>query len=204
MGVYYMNPVVNNTPDDAEGKGGWAPGGILGYYDYEQIHDDIGFRLAAIYDYMADWLMSHPTEAIAATGKDTRRIVNEVMRRFVDLGMIRGGRTGNWNVNGWDMMLRPILVMEDNSYFADGKGREYFLHYLTEESTEHHACIPDMLAQYDPITGLWPESPGYGFGTALSTPPLSTPQASLLPTPPPLTSRWPTCRQAKSVALFLW
>ena len=168
LGVYYMNPVVNETPDDAEGKGGYEPGGILGYYDYEQIHDDIGGRLAAIYDYMADWLMAHPSEAMTATGKDTRRIMNEVMQRFVDLGMIRGGRTGNWNVNGWDIMLRPILVMEDNSYFADGKGREYFLHYLTEESTDHHSCIPDMLSQYDPVTGLWPESPGYGFGTALS------------------------------------
>ena len=30
LGVYYMNPVVNETPDDAEGKGGYEPGGILG------------------------------------------------------------------------------------------------------------------------------------------------------------------------------
>lgn len=65
------------------------------------------------------------------------------------------------------MILRPILVLEDNDYFDDGKGRNYFLHYLLKESTPYHNCIPDMLKQYDPITGLWPESPGYGFGTAL-------------------------------------
>lgn len=167
MGVYYMKPVINETPEDVEGKGGWAEGGILGYYDYEQIHDDIGFRLATIYDYLADYLCRHPTKAMLATGKDVKRITNEVMRRFIDIGMIRGGKTGNWNVNGWDMILRPILVLEDNDYFDDGKGRNYFLHYLLKESTPYHNCIPDMLKQYDPITGLWPESPGYGFGTAL-------------------------------------
>lgn len=168
LGVYYMQPVINLTPHDTEGPGGWQEGGILGYYDYEQIHDDIGLRLATIYDYAREYLIAHPTEAMRQTGKDTRRMMNEVMRRFIDLGMIRGGRTGNWNVNGWDMMFRPILVLEDNSYFDDGKGRQYFLHYLTEESTKHHSCIPDMLRQYNPITGLWPESPGYSFGTVLS------------------------------------
>ena len=65
-------------------------------------------------------------------------------------------------------MLRPVLVLEDNDYFDDGHGRQYFLHYLAEESTPHHRCIPDMLVQYDTITGLWPESPGYGFGTVLN------------------------------------
>lgn len=168
IGIYYMNPVINLTPRDTEGPGGWQEGGILGYYDYEQIHDDIGLKLATIYDYAREYLLVHPTEAMQQTGKDTRRIMNEVMRRFIDLGMIRGGKFGNWNVNGWDMMFRPILVLEDNDYFADGHGRQYFLHYLTEESTPHHNCIPDMLEQYDPITGLWPESPGYGFGTVLS------------------------------------
>ena len=168
LGIYYMKPVINLTPRDTEGKGEWEPGGILGYYDYEQIHDDIGQRLATIYDYAREYLLEHPTEAMKKTGKDTRQMMNEVMRRFIDLGMIRGGRDGNWNVNGWDMMLRPVLVLEDNDYFADGKGRQYFLHYLTEESTNHHRCIPDMLLQYDTITGLWPESPGYGFGTVLS------------------------------------
>ena len=168
IGIYYMQPAINLTPKDTEGPGGWQEGGILGYYDYEQIHDDIGLRLATIYDYAREYLIAHPSEAMQQTGKDTRRLMNEVMRRFIDLGMIRGGRSGNWNVNGWDMMFRPVLVLEDNDYFDDGKGRQYFLHYLTEESTKHHVCIPEMLEQYDTVTGLWPESPGYGFGTVLS------------------------------------
>lgn len=167
LGIYYMNPVINLTPKDG-GAGGWEPGGIIGYYDYEQIHDDIALYLAGIYDYAFDYLEAHPSDAMKQTGKDTKRLTNEVMRRFVDLGMARGGKTGNWNVNGWNIMLRAILVLEDNSYFADGKGKEYFLHYLVEESTPYHDCIPDMLKLYDPITGLWPESPGYGFSTVLN------------------------------------
>lgn len=167
-GIYYMNPVINISPEDGDGKGGWEPGGILGYYDYEQIHDDIAWRLADVYKNARDYLEEHPSEAMRQTGKDVCRLMNEVMRRFIDLGMIRGGKTGNWNVNGWDMMLKPVLVLEDNDYFPDKKGRQYFLHFLTDESTAYHNCISDMLKQYDPITGLWPESPGYGFGTILT------------------------------------
>ena len=106
LGIYYMNPVINLTPRDTEGRGGWEEGGILGYYDYEQIHDDIGLRLATIYDYAREYLLAHPTEAMHQTGKDTRRLMNEVMRRFIDLGMIRGGRNGaHLSPNGLALQL---------------------------------------------------------------------------------------------------
>ncbi|MCD8164771.1 MAG: hypothetical protein LUE93_00690 [Bacteroides sp.] len=79
--------------------------------------------------------------------------------------MVRGGKTGNWNVNGWNMILRPILVLDSNEAYTDGKGREYYLNYLVNESTEYHEAVPDIVKTYDPVTGLWPESPGYSFGT---------------------------------------
>ncbi len=63
------------------------------------------------------------------------------------------------------MLLRPILALEGNEAYPDGKGRSYYLHYLTTESTPYHDAIPDILKSYDPVTGLWPESPGYSFGT---------------------------------------
>lgn len=164
VGTYYMNPILD-PGQSSKGKGGYEPGGILGYYDYEQIHDDLALHAAAIYDFTYDYLLQHPHPHLQAMGKTLPEVAGTVFKRFIDIGFIRGGKTGNWNVNGWNMMLRPILALEENEAYPDGKGRSYYLHYLTTESTPYHDAIPDILKTYDPVTGLWPESPGYSFGT---------------------------------------
>ena len=163
-GTYYMNPILDPGKSSG-GAGGWEPGGICGYYDYEQIHDDLAMHAATVYDFMYDYLQARPHEHLKAIGRNTRQVAGEVFKRFIDLGMIRGGREGNWNVNGWNMMLRPILVLDGNEAYPDGKGKEYYLDFLVRTSTEYHEAIPGMLKNYDPVTGLWPESPGYSFGT---------------------------------------
>jgi hypothetical protein len=164
LGTYYMQPILDPGKSSG-GPGGWAPGGILGYYDYEQIHDELGFTAAPAYDFLTDYLRQHPDAHLAATGKNSTELAGVVFKRFIDLGLVRGDKRGNWNVNGWNMMLRPILVLEPNRFYADGHGREYYLQFYTTTSTQYHEALPDMLRVYDPVTGLWPESPGYAFGT---------------------------------------
>ncbi len=166
-GIYYMNPIKDPTKSTG-GLGGWEPGGICGYYDYEQIHDDLGRKAAGIYDYLYDYLMVNSDPHLDSIGKTTKEVTGEVLKRFIDLGMIRGGKLGNWNVNGFACMLAPMVVLESNSEYEDGKGREYYLEYFLTKTTDHHACLIDILEYYDPITGLWDESPGYSFGTVVS------------------------------------
>ena len=164
LGTYYMSPILD--PDKSTGGyGGYEPGGICGYYDYEQIHDNLAMHTAMVYDFLYDYLNKNPHPHLLEIGKPLKEVAGIVFKRFIDIGFVRGGKTGNWNVNGWNIMLRPILVLEDNEAYPDGKGREYYLHYLTTESTEYHEAIPDIVKTYDTVTGLWPESPGYSFST---------------------------------------
>lgn len=167
LGTYYMNP-IKDPEKSTNGYGGWEPGGICGYYDYEQIHDNLAFHAAVVYDFAYDYMVKHPHEHLKVIKKELRGVTDEVFKRFIDLGMVRGGKLGNWNVNGWNVIIRPILMLGSNNEYKDGKGREYYLHYLTTESTEYHNAIPDILSIYDNVTGLWPESPGYSFGTVQS------------------------------------
>lgn len=164
VGTYYMNPILDPGKSGG-GEGGWKPGGILGYYDYEQIHDDLALHAATVYDFLFDYLQAHPAPHLKQIGKREKDVAEEVFKRFIDLGLIRGGRDGNWNVNGWNVILRPILVLDADNAYADGHGRQYYLNYLLRQSTDHHVCLPDMLKNYDAVTGLWPESPGYSFST---------------------------------------
>jgi hypothetical protein len=51
LGTYYMKPPLD-PEKSLGGPGGYEPGGISGYYDYEVIHDDTA-RLAAVsYDFL--------------------------------------------------------------------------------------------------------------------------------------------------------
>ncbi len=164
LGTYYMNPILDPEKSTG-GYGGYEPGGICGYYDYEQIHDDLAMHAAITYDFLHAYLDKHPHPHLVEIEKSLTEVAGIVFKRFIDIGFVRGGRTGNWNVNGWNIMLCPILALEDNAFYPDGKGREYYLHYLTTESTEYHQSIPDIVKTYDSVTGLWPESPGYAFST---------------------------------------
>ena len=163
LGTYYMNPILD-PESSTGGKGGYEPGGICGYYDYEQIHDDLAIHAAVIYDFSYNYILEHPHPHLKELGKTLPEVAGIVFKRFIDIGFVRGGKSGNWNVNGWNIMLRPILALEDNDAYADGKGRSCYLHYLTEETTPYHDAIPDIVKGYDAVTGLWPESPGYAFG----------------------------------------
>ncbi len=166
-GIYYMNPIKDPTKSTGS-YGGWEPGGICGYYDYEQIHDDMGRKAAGTYDYIYDYLMAHPNDHFESIGVTTKQATDEVMKRFIDLGMIRGGKKGNWNVNGFACMMAPIIVLGSNDEYADGKGREYYLEFFLSKTTDYHECLIDILKLYDPVTGLWNESPGYSFGIIVS------------------------------------
>lgn len=165
-GTYYMNPILDPTRSCGS-EGGWQPGGIAGYYDYEQIHDDLAMHAAVVYDFLYDYMNAHPSHRLATIKGSVKEISETVFRRFIDLGMIRGGKTGNWNVNGWDMVLRPVMLLDSDSCYESGKGREYYLNLLLKQETEWHDPIPEMIKSYDLQTGLWPESPGYGFSTVI-------------------------------------
>ena len=74
---------------------------VCGYYDYEQIHDDLAMHAAMVYDFAFDYLSRHPHAHLKEIGKDTKSVAVEVFKRFINIGLVRGGKSGNWNVNGW-------------------------------------------------------------------------------------------------------
>lgn len=163
LGTYYMKPPLD-PKNSTNGPGGYAPGGIMGYYDYEVIHDDRQIPSAIAYDFLHDYMNQHPHPHLKEIHKTTTEIAGLVFKRFIEIGMVRGGRKGNWNVNRYKNIINSILVLESNEFYEDGKGREYYIPFYTKISTDYCAALPEIIDFYDPITGLWPESPGYASG----------------------------------------
>ncbi|CDF78737.1 chondroitin AC/alginate lyase family protein (PL 8) [Formosa agariphila KMM 3901] len=163
LGTYYMNPPLD-PEQSTKGSGGYEPGGIMGYYDYEVIHDDRQIPMAATYDFLYDYLKANPHKHLKEINKTTVDVSSEVFKRFIEIGLVRGGKKGNWNVNRYKNIIGSMLVLESNDFYDDGKGREYYIPFYTEKSGEHYAGLPEIMANYDTETGLWPESPGYASG----------------------------------------
>ncbi|MEI6865461.1 hypothetical protein [Flavicella sp.] len=163
LGTYYMEPPLD-PKESAGGPGGYEPGGILGYYDYEVIHDNRQIPMAITYDFLFDYLNKNPHEHLELINKKLVDVAGIVFKRFIEIGLVRGGKNGNWNVNRYKNILGSMLVLESNNFYDDGKGREYFIPYYTEKSGEHYAGLPEIMGNYNKTTGLWPESPGYASG----------------------------------------
>jgi hypothetical protein len=164
LGTYFMQPPLDPGKKSG-GPGGYEPGGIMGYYDYEQIHDNLCAEAVPIYDFLYSYLKANEHTSMKVIGKPLEKVAGEVFKRFINIGMARGGKNGNWNVNGWDMIMPAILALEHNDAYEDKRGKEFYLSYYTDTTTAYHDALPDIMAAYDKHTGLWGEAPGYGLAT---------------------------------------
>ncbi|AUC23601.1 hypothetical protein BTO15_16515 [Polaribacter sejongensis] len=161
LGTYYMQPPLD-PQQSTKGPGGYEAGGIMGYYDYEVIHDDRQIPAATTYDFLYNYLNANPHPHLKTLNKTTTEVAGNVFKRFIEIDLIRGGKVGNWNVNRYKNILNSMLVLESNDFYEDGKGREYYIPFYTEvKASDHFAGLPVIMEFYNKTTGLWPESPGY-------------------------------------------
>ncbi len=163
LGTYYMQPPLD-PEKSTNGPGGYLPGGIMGYYDYEQIHDDLQKYGAVTYDFLYDYLHTHPHQYLSEIDENVTEVAGTVFKRFIELGLVRGGKLGNWNVNGFKNIVPSILVLESDDFYHDKKGKDYYIPYYTEITTDYHEALPDFIKNFNAKTGLWPEAPGYASG----------------------------------------
>jgi hypothetical protein len=144
--AHRSNPITYENHDKAQ---------IIGLATFEVIHDGIATSLATSYDYLYDYLIE--------TGRDVT-MAQDLFRRWSDRIIEGGGAEGNWNINQARNFLYMGLALEDDSAYADGKGRQYYIRQFTQESSRYqkglHEVIPEVYAK----DGVWPEAPGYAFG----------------------------------------
>ena len=50
---------------------------------------------------LLDYLIRHPHAHLKAIGNRYKNCSRQVFKRFINIGLVRGGKSGNWNVNGW-------------------------------------------------------------------------------------------------------
>lgn len=145
-GIYYRNvPIdLNNGHQQT----------LVGMSSFEVIHEDIIKSLVPLYDFLYKYLREKKPEKMD--------IYASAFKKWADNIIANGVPHNNWNLMQARFVMDIALILEGNSYYADGKGREYYIDYIINQSSIRQWSLKRLAEYgYDRNTGIWAECPGY-------------------------------------------
>lgn len=145
-GIYYRNVPVDLNHGHQQT--------LVGMSSFEVIHEDILYDLAPLYDFLHGYLRTRHT--------DKMDIYAAAFKKWADNIIANGVPHNNWNLMQARYVMNIGMILEDNHQYTDGKGREYYIDYVLNQSSIRQWSLK-KLADYgfDPQTGIWAECPGY-------------------------------------------
>lgn len=147
-GIYYRNvPIdLNNGHQQT----------LVGLTSFEVIHEDILNELVPLYDFLYNHL--------AESKKDKMDIYAAAFKKWADNIIDNGVPHNNWNLFQALYILNIGLVLEDDTHFADGKGRQYYIDYVLNKNSIRQWSLSRLVDYgFDQQTGIWAECPGYSI-----------------------------------------
>lgn len=113
-GIYYRNvPIdLNNGHQQT----------LVGMSSFEVIHEDIIKSLVPLYDFLYKYIGEKKPEKMD--------IYASAFKKWAENIIANGVPHNNWNLMQARFVMDIALILEGNSYYADGKGREYYIDYI--------------------------------------------------------------------------
>jgi len=128
---------------------------LMGLATFEVILDHLIPDMAVCYDFIHGYLKH--------TGADFDMITT-VFKRFAEQQIMYGVPDNNWNIFQARHVTYVALALEDNSFYKDGRGRQYYINEILNHTTIRQFALKEMIDEcFDPATGLWPESATYSM-----------------------------------------
>lgn len=129
---------------------------LMGLATFEVILDAVIPSLAVCYDFLYSYLKRK--------NKDFDMITS-VFKRFADQEIMYGVPDNNWNIFQARFVTYLALVLESDSYYKDGKGRQYYINKIMNHTTIRQFALKEAVTDiFDQETGIWPESATYSMG----------------------------------------
>lgn len=127
---------------------------LVGMSSFEVIHEDILNEIVPLYDFLYDYLAIHYADKL--------NIYAGAFKKWADNIIANGVPHNNWNLMQARFVINIGMVLEDNETYPDGKGREYYIDYILNQSSIRQWSLKKLADYgYDPNTGIWAECPGY-------------------------------------------
>lgn len=145
-GIYYRNVPVDLNYGHQQT--------LVGMSSFEVIHEDILNELVPLYDFLHDYLATHHAQRMP--------IYAAAFKKWAENIIANGVPHNNWNLMQARFVMNIALVLDNNDRYADGKGRQYYIDYVVNQSSIRQWSLKKLAAYgYDANTGIWAECPGY-------------------------------------------
>lgn len=149
MGMYYRNKPIDLGNGHAQT--------LVGLSTFEVIQERILNELSYTYDFLYAYIENNHADNISTYAT--------TFKKWIDISMLNGVPHNNWNLHKSKFILNVAMVLEDNRYYADRKGREYYIDYILNRTSARQWSLADFIKYgYDFDTGIWNECPGYAHG----------------------------------------
>lgn len=131
--------------------------GLVGLTSFQVIHEKALEEIAILYDFLNAYIKKNHPENI--------EMYEVTIKKWIELVIKNGVPQNNWNLHQANRILKAAMVLRDDSYYGDKQGREYYLNYLLNVTSNRQWSMSKFLDYgYDENNGVWAESPGYAHG----------------------------------------
>lgn len=132
---------------------------LVGMTTFEVIQERILNELAYTYDFLYNYIQK--------TNPSQKAVYDAALKKCIDLSLKHGVPHNNWNLHKSKFILKVAMVLDNNSLYADRKGREYYINHILNISSARQWALPRFIDYgYNSQTGIWNESPGYSQSVA--------------------------------------
>ncbi|MFC5050625.1 heparinase II/III family protein [Rubritalea spongiae] len=131
---------------------------IIGSTSFEVIHDNLVSHAGLAYDFLFHYIQGREDVDGA--------VIEQCLKRMVDRIVEGGNRDGNWNLHQARSIAYGGMALQDDAYYADGRGRQYYVDIvLNADLPQQKGLLAVIQEGFDQETAIWPEASGYGFDT---------------------------------------
>lgn len=146
QGMYYREP-PQTFEDHKNAK-------LMGLQTFEVIHERIAEHFSVCYDFLYPFLKEENADL---------KMIQAVLQKWADQEIKYGVPDNNWNLMQALYITYLGLALENNNFYENEKGQEYYIDQVLNQNSEKQKALKDVVKNYDQKTGIWPEVAGYNM-----------------------------------------
>ena len=130
---------------------------LVGFTNFQVIHENVLIEIAELYDFLHTYIEANHPQHITMYDKTIKRWTDQVIKNGVP--------QNNWNLHQAKIILKAAMVLQDDRFYEDKKGREYYIDYILNVTSARQWSLSKFMDYgYDKENGVWAECPGYSMG----------------------------------------
>lgn len=149
MGMYYRSEPIDLLNGHIQT--------LVGLTCFQVIHESTLIGIAELYDFLHQYIKQNQAAKIEKYDVTIKKWTDQIIKNGVP--------QNNWNLHQAKIILKAAMVLKDNKFYEDKKGREYYIDYILNVTSARQWSLTKFMDYgYDTNNGVWAECPGYSFG----------------------------------------